>query len=388
MAAPAWVSGSAQSSSQSTKRQTTVVAVGDSITANGLTAQNDLANGLIGKLDGKNWLMWASLLSGGKLVYAGALGTGGYTSAQVLANHVPVAIATAADMVVLQMGTNDIGSLSLAQTRANMLAACQQIQAAGKVPVLCTLTPRNDILGTQSITQINLAYQRLALENGWPLVDWYTALLDTSTGGWQSGDNSDNVHPTVQGAKKMGQKFADVMPGGSGSGGAPYQHITSTPGLSLVTNPLMVDTNSDGIPDDYSTPSGSATNACANGSAGEIGKVWTVTRSAADSSWNHSIGMAVTAGHRILVTCKLGSVAKAPGGSIAVRLCTNDSVTHAFSLEQNWTEDIPAGSLLNVITRVPAGVTTLTWRGSVMGAANTKLSTSQVFITDLDANGL
>jgi lysophospholipase L1-like esterase len=92
----------------------TVFAIGDSITANGnssgIAGTSLTLSTRIGPL---SYLGWASMLSSGKILFAGASGTGGFTIAQVRATHVPVAIAANPGMCVVLAGTNDVGNIAL-----------------------------------------------------------------------------------------------------------------------------------------------------------------------------------------------------------------------------------------------------------------------------------
>jgi lysophospholipase L1-like esterase len=296
-----------------------MMAMGDSIIANGA---NDSVSGSVtvtgGRLNEKNWLAWATMLSGGKITYGGLAATGGYTTAQVLATHLPTVLAAKPDACLVLAGTNDtVASTPLATSIANLTSMYAQLLAAGILPIACTLPPRTGATSGDNTlrTQLNIWIVRYARTNGIPMVDFYGTLVDTATAGsYLAALTADGVHPNGAGAKAMGQAMADSMATWL-SPVTPFLSQNNTdPALGLSNSLNLTDTNADGVPDNW-TISGTGAVGTLVTDAAVKGKYYVATRGSADLTAQMAAAITAAAGDKIYLGVKLMSTVEATSGS-------------------------------------------------------------------------
>ena len=205
-------------------------AFGDSI-----TAQNTLVNSTQSYLYGNGPMVWASILSGGKLFFSSSLnlGVAGNTTADMtvrLESAAAAAYALGARYCVIHAGTNDVyGSVTYAETIANLAAIYAKFLGYGMTPIVVPILPRaKDGTSGSMLTADRQKLQRIntwirnyardnpniiiadptlnivdqAVTNGDPL----GALLANST-----AYTYDGLHPAARGAYWMGKAIADAM---------------------------------------------------------------------------------------------------------------------------------------------------------------------------------
>jgi lysophospholipase L1-like esterase len=102
-----------------------VFGIGDSITAHGYTASGTFP---YGKLDSQAYLIWAALLSQGRVRFAGVAATSGYTAASILSTHLPTAITAAPAACVVLAGTNDVQGIGTGSNGYDSTAATTMAQ--------------------------------------------------------------------------------------------------------------------------------------------------------------------------------------------------------------------------------------------------------------------
>lgn len=142
--------------------------------------------------------------------------TGGYTSAQVLATHVPSACAEVNLAVVhFAAGTNDAGtSVTAAQFGANVQAAYDLIVAAGKRMTISLIPPRGSGATAQwrrDRAAYNEWISRWAPLHGVPIADT-SALVDPATGHLRADcDSGDGTHPNDLGHALIAQAVAGAV---------------------------------------------------------------------------------------------------------------------------------------------------------------------------------
>jgi lysophospholipase L1-like esterase len=231
--------------------------VGDSITAFGIAYSGENNTGTSYKpcLSSQSWPAWAMMMTNGKVRYVGQSATGGYTSAQILNEHIPKAIAAKPTFCVLMAGRNDVfqyTTITIDQTIANLKRSFLLLRKAGIIPVVCTMSAHSGNNDAQRLMehQINAWLRGYARKHRLPLVDLHAATVNTD-GNWLPGYNKDASHPTPLGAKTMGKALADAM--------APWlspnlplianEQLTPAVTQNLVDNPLFLD--NDGV-----TPTG------------------------------------------------------------------------------------------------------------------------------------
>lgn len=233
-----------------------VVFLGDSI-----TIRND--TGTTNQNWGDGWTTYASLLSGGKISKVRNAGVAGNTSAQMLARFDTDVTPYAPNVVSILAGTNDTGSgVALATTATNIRSMVAKCFAIGALPVLGTIPPC--ATGTpanrqRDIVRLNEWITRYAQTSGLPLIDFYSTLVDTTTGGYQSAYNSgDGIHPSAAGDLVMGQLASDVLSPLIRAWTPPLVGFNTEPESGPINGMFLVDTNSDGVPNNWTGAGGSS----------------------------------------------------------------------------------------------------------------------------------
>lgn len=353
------LSGLSASHPSTGPRGASIMAIGDSITANGWSSGSP---GVASSAQA--WLMWAVLYSQGGLTLTApynaspAQATSGFTTAQMLATHLPVVTAHKPALCAVLGGANDIvGAVPLQTTFYNLTAIYQGLLSAGVLPVLCTMTPRTG--PPASVTSINTWIKRYARANGLPLVDTFQSVVDTTTSGtFQAGLTIDGGgHPNSAGAKLMGQTFWNAIKNYMGQEGiAPLAGFnlkvaSDTVDIlgALTQNSLfLLDTNADGVPNGWILGGGGGgTGSIASAATSGVGNYWKITRGTTDSLGKVSGNMTAAAdSDRIQVVTECISTVEATSGAADV-LVTNADGTKSFAGLTGWATDIPAGSVLS-----------------------------------------
>lgn len=373
--------------------------LGDSITANGHSGVANLASGVIGPLGPRNWLMWASLLSGGRLPYVGIAATGGFTTQKIIDTHLPTMVDAVrsgrVSTVTVLCGTNDIGAgVSLGVITANLTTIYNALSAVGARVVACMLTPRESAPGVPDITASRAALSRLnawiSRQRGVLVCDLHTPCV-TAGGIWVSGLNWDNVHPNSAGAKIMGQALAETLIASTPVVNAPWLAATSestgSAGYSAIGNPLMADTDADGKPDGVATGGAIATtNATGAGLRGNYSRIAATSASTAFANYGNAVFAAQ--GNQILMTARVRSTVEAtPGANCDIAIVSKPSEAVILCSLVGWDRDIPDGSVLSVIATTPSlGAETICGlQTKVRGAAGAYIELAQVTMFNLTA---
>lgn len=187
---------------------------------------------------------WACILpttdalgASGKLVFAGCAGASGQQIAAIRTTYWPLMrdAVTKRGIVVFLAGTNDLSSTSpggvlnqsiLDGRMADLTAMWDQAMANGQMPVACSLPPSGTANNRPAVIAYRDAIATAAAARGIPYANLYASVGDGETGAWlNAGDNTDGIHPSNAGAKKMGQALRDAL--------EPY--LLSSPWPRLVT---------------------------------------------------------------------------------------------------------------------------------------------------------
>jgi lysophospholipase L1-like esterase len=187
--------------------------IGDSISpqSSGVAIGNSSMNGS-GKSD--DYLWWAHLLSNARLLFGRPAGIGSTRSDQMLARLNDLALRETGHFCGIQTGTNDSSAgFSGATFAANIRAMVSIIQSSGRIPILCTPPP---CPATSTFRFLDDEYRRFlvayAKDNAFPLIDFYSLLVDPATGGYLAAyDSGDGTHPNTAGKKAMGQLLSDTL---------------------------------------------------------------------------------------------------------------------------------------------------------------------------------
>lgn len=369
-------------------RNPIVGAIGDSITKAGYTAPTSSTGPVYTAI---NYLMWGSVLSNGGFRIGPTHATGGYTTAQILAEHVPAYIAATPrpGYAIVHCGTNDIGSgVAAATTRANLSSIWGQLWAAGITPILTTILPRSDMAGSSAnpILVMNTFIARQALLNGWPLVDLFTPMVEPVAVTIKPGQFTDPQHPNSAGAKLMGQTIADTISrvvNGAGRTPPPLATGNTWPNTSFSSpnNALMINATS-GLPTEWflsgGTTAGTGLSVTAMAANEGVGN-WFNFTCAGNSTGYKTSGSTVVPGNRIAIGFRF----KSTGGPLSI------SVNWSNSL---WKWDLDSAVTLGTFYQeivVPASYANanppLQFWSTQTGAT---ISIGQVTMMDLTALGL
>jgi lysophospholipase L1-like esterase len=111
-----------------------------------------------------------------------------------------------ADVLVILAGTNDVGA---GATRASTLENLREIAAAVGAPeVVISAVPPIDAAPALA-TELNVALEGLAREEGWGWVDAPAGLRDGER--FADGMTSDGLHPTEAGARVLGDAIGEAV---------------------------------------------------------------------------------------------------------------------------------------------------------------------------------
>jgi lysophospholipase L1-like esterase len=168
------------------------VAVGDSITA-GMVPGVD-------SLDSPGPTGWLAGEVSDELVRVGGWAVPGSITADMAAGVVP----TAADVLVLLGGTNDLArGIPWSVTEANLRAIATTVGAGTTLAV--ALPPSDaDPIGH---TEFNARLAALAGEQGWRFVDPWTSV--SAAGSWAAGTTVEGIHPVPAVAATVGRTITD-----------------------------------------------------------------------------------------------------------------------------------------------------------------------------------
>lgn len=316
----------------------TIMGVGDSITAH---AQDPAIQG--GTIQtGRSFLMWAQILSGGKLRYTGFSALGGQTTAQVLARDVPNVIAATIkpDYCTVFTGYNDIyAGGSATPVYANLTAIVDGLLGAGITPVLCTLPGYNTGLANLALMErVNTFVRRLAQQKRLPLADFQLVCsnpdtdptVSTTQGTWTTGmlasAATDALHASTLGHKTMGSHLAAVL--------APHTaNVIDLPqynndSLNKVANGnMLIDAGADGIPDGWTTAlAGTGVTTTIVADAAIPGSWWKIVKTVNDQTQYTQNYSGVTAGQILRLSFRLKINSITSTGNFQVHLYDTTNV--------------------------------------------------------------
>lgn len=170
-----------------------------------------------------SWLLQACMRTGTSVnPYQFNYGQSGATSTTVAASNgviqyllnTPASTYGLPDMCVVLCGTNDLppNAFSLTTVLSNLSSIYTQLISIGVMPIAATLPPSIGAGAPSAVRKINEGIMRLAQSYKIPVADFYSALMNASTGQWgQSAWTFDNVHPSARGRAIMGAVLGNVL---------------------------------------------------------------------------------------------------------------------------------------------------------------------------------
>ena len=139
-------------------------------------------------------------------------GISGQTSPQMLVRFRQDVIDLKPKVVIILAGTNDIaentGPMTPEETEGNLMSMAQLARANGIKVVLCSILPSTDfwwhkgLHPAPKIVVLNKWIKTYAAREGYPYVDYYSAMADAE-GGLPATLSKDGVHPSPAGYAVM-----------------------------------------------------------------------------------------------------------------------------------------------------------------------------------------
>lgn len=169
--------------------------LGDSIT---------LGNGGANFFGGQAYPTIACENSGGVIRPYINAGVSGNTTTQMLArvqSDIINAQAVKPGKCIVLGGTNDVGTIALATSLANLASIYDQLRAAGIEPIGATIPPKT----TQqtAIASLNIGIKSLCDKRGMICLDFHSVLVDPSNGQYLAGYSGDGTHPNDVGRRAI-----------------------------------------------------------------------------------------------------------------------------------------------------------------------------------------
>jgi lysophospholipase L1-like esterase len=163
-----------------------------------------------------NYLAHAIGFLNGKFCMGGIAATPGHNTAQIIADHLPQALASNWDYCLVGEPTNDLGDgLAVTETEDNIGFILDSLIAAGIVPIMTTAPPTDASATTPAdytwITKYNAWVKAEANRRGLAYVDYHTALVNPANGAAVAGYLTDGLHPSSTGARAMADELARVL---------------------------------------------------------------------------------------------------------------------------------------------------------------------------------
>lgn len=192
---------------------------GDSITAlNGAGDDEISGSPNFYCLSAFGYFTWGNVLLGQRFKMIKNSGISGNTTSQMLARMQTDVLNYTASFCMLVAGANDImQNVDTATIENNLLTICQTLISNGITVIEGTIPPIHASTTTtaqkQKIIEVNNYIRSLkSVLNNFILVDWFEDLVNPSNGGYATNmSQKDGIHPSVQGAYKMGYKMYTVL---------------------------------------------------------------------------------------------------------------------------------------------------------------------------------
>lgn len=324
---------------------------------------------------GYDFMSQACLRSKGLLPYGSKQGVPGDTTTGMLTRlngglltqASPAGFADCGVVVVLG-GTNDwtavaAGSITLATVKANIVAIATAIKAAGKLPVLCTETPRTAASTYQGyIDDFNTWITRYATANGLPLVDLFSVLVNPSNGQLQAAlDSGDNIHPNPAGFAVMADAVIAALSKDLHGTSPLWLPARTGDTKDLLGGKGLFLTGASGLGTSWNNFSAGTAPTLSIANAADVGNWQRISRASGDtgnSLLQWSTGSGFTIGHDYLLTGRLQtSGINAAGSWVTCQVTYNGSAAEASPVFQ-LAADVPDG-IFSIRFTIPTGVTTL-----------------------------
>lgn len=195
-----------------------------------------------------SWFSRLSEMSGQRLRRSRNAGVAGQSTSSMLARIQTDVIAFNPDICVLEVVTpNDIGqSLTLEQSKANIISMINQVVAAGIRPIVCTGPPSDTTAVRDRLNQTSAWLIEYANARGIAVLDLYTPLVDPADGTYLSAYTADGVHPNAAGQEAVAAYLNTHLPRDLNE--VPLLSRNAGDVTNLLLNGVFIgDSNSDGV---------------------------------------------------------------------------------------------------------------------------------------------
>lgn len=194
----------------------TVAIAGDSITA------NNSSSSLLDVMSNHGYWTWANIFSGHRVEFpkTNNFGIGGNTSTQLLA-RINTVIAAQPGICLVGIGGNDYtAGISLATTKANLVAIWDALKAAGIYVIALPILPRGPAYGTYTtehkafVSQVNqFIFASARVRPNFEAVDYLPVCYDyvAMDGTAKAALQHDGTHPAQFGAFTVGAPISKVI---------------------------------------------------------------------------------------------------------------------------------------------------------------------------------
>jgi lysophospholipase L1-like esterase len=381
--------------SLATQRQS-IMGLGDSLDAfvapYDATLGGDSHQGAVGGHNPKDYLFLGNLLANSVLDVLGSAATSGYSVEQIRDNHLPTILAVKPTYCLCwSLGANNL--LLAGEFSPTVLDVTEYILnamvSAGVTPILCTLPPAinsttSGLVSQSEITRYNAWICNYAQKNGFPILDFYQALIDWTTGDYMAGYSDDHVHPNELGVSKIVPLIRDLILKLSNTWTRNSLACVNTAVAGQMANPLLVDGGS-GLPTGWSV--GATVSKSIAAAASYPGNELTLA-AGASLGYLNTPTLNCAAGEEWDLGLRLSTTPVGSGGwGMAI---SNQSGTNICTIGSTTAPNptaVPANTVLHLRGTVPTGTTSLHPFVWVLGSGSV-MKLGQFTLRNLSAGGL
>ncbi len=370
-----------------------VAVIGDSIPSGG-SAAIGVNGSVIEATADKDWMAWTCAAMGGGFHYIKNAGIGSNSPASQAARFATDVIAYHPDVVVLGGATWGSGlsqSIDVAATPhiRSMVAATRAI---GAKVVICNAWPSSTSgSGRVFVDKLNLWIARYCAQEGIPMIDQFSAVVDPATGAPQAGLTFDGLHPNTALAKVIGDLAALTLAKVITPWKPPLPGHQTVDSSNLFANGLfLTDTNTDGLVDGWAkTGNATATNPTPGGTV--LGKAQRVNETNTSQAFaSMSISAGFSPGDMIAIVGRVTAVMGTSIGPWTMQLnFTGSAAPNSIRPFSAWTCDVTDHVFYREAV-IPPGTTALAVLLSRMmtTAGNGTLTLSQFGVYNLTTGGV
>lgn len=193
--------------SLATLKANTIVLDGDSIAELNGRGDYQIVQNKLYSLRSQGFFSWGNVLLNQRFKLLKNLGVGGDRTDNLLSRF-DITLSYKSKYVLINIGKNDIlQGINTSIIIDNFKTIIERIISNGSVAVIATITPNTTSTGTQvnDIFTVNNYLKSLQYTtNDLIILDFYSSIVDTTTGLARTGMLSDGTHPSTRGGYWMG----------------------------------------------------------------------------------------------------------------------------------------------------------------------------------------